>query len=344
MHSFFIAITNIIITKRIHLEVINCIFAINMIKYRHKKSYKNIFYLNEVSFVATLKELFDIFCTNTDIHISVTDTSGITYNELFSLPYKYRVHSREYCDIAKTSPQGFDQCMRCKKICNEMARHYKKPFDGLCSFGLYELVYPIIENNTMLCILYIGNIVNNISDSAAKLTKTSRYVKCDYNKMRSALSSLQRTEDTRRYFAMAEFIEEFFKNHTADTNKFENNYHWAVRAAKDYVRANYSRPLTLKIISNLYFINEKYLGRLFKKQMGMSFHQYLTEIRLKEAASQLRHTNSNVLEVSINCGFSSPSYFNNIFSSRYGMTPKSYKQKFSGKSSKNSVENIFDYL
>lgn len=295
--------------------------------------------------MATLKELFDIFCADTDIHISVTDTSGITYSEPFSLPYKYRVHSRKYCDLAKTSPQGFEKCMKCKKICNDMARRHLKPFDGLCSFGLYELVYPVIENNTMLCIIYIGNIVKDISESADKLTKTSGHIKCDFEEMRRMLPSLHRSDDTRRYFAMAEIIEDFFKSHLTDSYRLGNNYHWAVRAAKDYVRANYSRPLTLKVISNLYFINEKYLGRLFKSQMGRSFHQYLTEIRLKEAASQLRHTNSNVLEVSINCGFSSPSYFNNIFSTHYGMTPKEYKRKFSGKYDTAAPgENIFDYL
>lgn len=295
--------------------------------------------------MTTLKELFDIFCMNTNIHISVTDTSGITYNEPFALPYKYRVHSRKYCDLAKTSPSGFDLCMKCKKVCNQKARLHKKPFDGLCSFGLYELVYPIVENDNMLCILYIGNIVKDIPKSREKLNKSSKKAECDSEKMKTMLSGLYRSDDTRLYFAMAEFIEGFFINHLSDANKLNNNnYHWAVRAAKDYVRANYSKPLTLKIISNLFFINEKYLGRIFKSQIGMSFHRYLTDIRLKEAASQLRHTNSNILEVSINCGFSSPSYFNNIFSSHYGMTPKEYKQKFSGKSADTLVENIFDYL
>ena len=294
--------------------------------------------------MATLKELFDIFCMNSDIHISVTDTSGITYNEPFLLPYKYRVHSREYCDLAKTSPRGFDLCMKCKKICNQKARIHKKPFDGLCIFGLYELVYPIVKNDNMLCILYIGNIVRDVSESCEKLSKVSKYTGYDFEKMKEILSELYRSDETRRYYAMAEIIEDFFMNNWNDANKLGTNYHWAVRAAKDYVRENYSKPLTLKIISNLYFINGKYLGRLFKSQVGKSFHSYLTEIRLKEAASQLRHTNSNVLEISINCGFSSPSYFNNIFLSHYGMTPKEYKRKFSGKTSDSPVENIFDYL
>lgn len=294
--------------------------------------------------MATLEELLDILCENTDMHISVTDTSGITYHPPFTLPYKYRIHSRKFCDMAKSTRKGYEQCMKCKRVCNKLAVHRRKPFGGLCSFGLYEIVYPIIIDGNLKCILYIGNLVKDLEESKKKLSNTIKASGNDFEAMSEHLSYLNKRTSQIRYFAIPELISDFFIHHTGDASDKTSKYHWAVHMARDYIRTNYSKPITLKNIADSCFINPKYLGRIFKSQIGISFHQYLSDFRLKEAASQLRHTNNTVLEIAMNCGFCSASYFNNTFHKKFGMTPSVYKKTFAQTSGKLTADNIFDYL
>ena len=109
---------------------------------------------------------------------------------------------------------------------------------------------------------------------------------------------------------------------------FQQNYnlHWAVLDAKQTAETLYSEPLTLKQCADKVFINEKYLGRIFKKQLGQSFHEYLNEVRLQRAKSLLTDTVLSIATIAYECGFSNIPYFNRTFKKRFGATP-SYIRK-----------------
>ena len=87
-------------------------------------------------------------------------------------------------------------------------------------------------------------------------------------------------------------------------------------------------PVTLKNTAKAYFVNEKYLGRIFKKYTGMSFHEYLLITRLNAAKSKLEHTNMSIVDISTECGFCSSAYFGNVFKKKFGCTPNEYRKQF----------------
>lgn len=88
-------------------------------------------------------------------------------------------------------------------------------------------------------------------------------------------------------------------------------------------------PTTLKDIAKVCFINEKYLGRIFIKETGQTFREYLTQRRLERAQSLLEHTDEDIIKVALDCGFTSHSYFTNVFKKQFNMTPKEYRSKYS---------------
>ena len=70
-----------------------------------------------------------------------------------------------------------------------------------------------------------------------------------------------------------------------------------------------------------------YIIKLFKKDYGVTPHQYLTEMRLNAAANWLMSVSPSSLsvsEVSYICGFSDPLYFSRLFRRRFGMSPTAY--------------------
>ena len=75
-----------------------------------------------------------------------------------------------------------------------------------------------------------------------------------------------------------------------------------------------------------------YLRKLFKKEVGVTPHRYLNNLRLQMSAQYLSQSDSlNVSEVSRLCGFREPLYFSRMFKKKYGMSPTAYSGAAAGK-------------
>jgi AraC-like DNA-binding protein len=69
-----------------------------------------------------------------------------------------------------------------------------------------------------------------------------------------------------------------------------------------------------------------YFGNLFKQQVGMSFRQYLTSIRLNQAENLLLSGEYRVGEVADLCGFSDAFYFSKVYRKEKGISPSKVSQ------------------
>lgn len=71
-----------------------------------------------------------------------------------------------------------------------------------------------------------------------------------------------------------------------------------------------------------------YLRKLFKKEMGVTPHQYLCDKRLATAAEWLTsayNDSGNIADVARQCGFNEPLYFSRMFKKKYGLSPSYYR-------------------
>lgn len=70
-----------------------------------------------------------------------------------------------------------------------------------------------------------------------------------------------------------------------------------------------------------------YLRKLFKKELGVTPHKYLSDKRLQTAADMLTYgylDSNNIAEISQQCGFREPLYFSRVFKKKYGVAPSYY--------------------
>ena len=93
------------------------------------------------------------------------------------------------------------------------------------------------------------------------------------------------------------------------------------------VKKNYACNLTLKELSEKYYVNSAYLGQLFRKKYGCSFKDYLNQIRIDKAASLLIHTDKKILQIAEEVGYHNLDYFVNRFISSKGCTPAKYRRQ-----------------
>ena len=71
----------------------------------------------------------------------------------------------------------------------------------------------------------------------------------------------------------------------------------------------------------------EHVSRVFHQTMGQTLNQYITQLRLEYAERELVCTSTPILEVAQDCGYESLSHFYRLFSNRYGVPPRKYRQQ-----------------
>ena len=107
----------------------------------------------------------------------------------------------------------------------------------------------------------------------------------------------------------------------------------AVLEAKSFINTHLSEPIALTDIASAVNLSPNYLHTVFKRSVGMTPRDYLTEKRLSLAAELLCTTSLSISEIAERCGFCNQQYLSGMFSKRFLLTPSAYRRK-----------NVNDYL
>lgn len=94
-----------------------------------------------------------------------------------------------------------------------------------------------------------------------------------------------------------------------------------------YIDYYYYEDLNLKVLGELFNYNSSYLGKKFKRHLGVYFHQYLDNVRMEKAKKLLEQDAYKVYEVSERVGYNNMDYFYKKFKRHVGMSPKEYQKK-----------------
>jgi AraC family transcriptional regulator len=95
--------------------------------------------------------------------------------------------------------------------------------------------------------------------------------------------------------------------------------------AKDFIISNYNQDITLDDISNSACLSAPHLFRTFKQTFNCSPHQYLMQIRLKNASHLLKTTDYSLNEIVNMVGLTCTSTFIKIFKNKFCLTPRHYR-------------------
>lgn len=92
-----------------------------------------------------------------------------------------------------------------------------------------------------------------------------------------------------------------------------------------YIDANYEKNIRLQDIAQEFGISYNYLSRLFGKILGLSFAEYLLNVRLTKARQLLSDTYMQITDVAEAVGITDYHYFCKLFKKYYAMTPSQYR-------------------
>ena len=121
-------------------------------------------------------------------------------------------------------------------------------------------------------------------------------------------------------------VDNFLKEFLLALNQQKLDLSPAVRGAISYVEKHYAEKMSLDDVAEHIFINRSYFCQLFKREMGLTFGDFLEHIRIEKAKLFLSSTNLPISNVAEQAGFSSQAYFTKIFKNSTGISPLRYRK------------------
>jgi len=98
-----------------------------------------------------------------------------------------------------------------------------------------------------------------------------------------------------------------------------------VSKVQKYIEDHCTEEISLKNVSQLFYVDMYYLSHLFKDNTGFSFKEYLILQRISKAKELLFYTNDSITEVCTMSGFNNVNHFIRIFKKYTGLTPLKYR-------------------
>lgn len=183
--------------------------------------------------------------------------------------------------------------------------------------GGLELIKWVKENRPgVRCVFYTGHAEFSYALEALRLGVDDYLLKpMPYDELETILRRIE------------EKLEQENDGGPDDTEDMENSAQ-IVAQVKKLIAENLSEGnLQRDELAAMVHISPNYLGRIFKRETGMSLTDYIIKRRITVAKQLLAKTSLSITRVSERVGITYSSYFTRLFKEQVGMTPQEYRQK-----------------
>ncbi len=104
-------------------------------------------------------------------------------------------------------------------------------------------------------------------------------------------------------------------------------YGMVIRRAQSYLNEHYQNPgISLHEVAGHVALSNNHFCTVFSQEMGITFTEYLTGLRLSRAKELLRTTSLRSSDIAYQVGYNDPHYFSYLFKKNTGMTPRDYRR------------------
>lgn len=106
-----------------------------------------------------------------------------------------------------------------------------------------------------------------------------------------------------------------------------SRYSQVIEEARSFINARYAREdMSLNVVAAHVNISPSYFSSIFSQEMGITFVEYLTAVRMERARELLRCSSLKTSEIGYEVGYKDSHYFGYLFKKTAGCTPKEFRQ------------------
>lgn len=150
-----------------------------------------------------------------------------------------------------------------------------------------------------------------------------------YNEIQFSFSTLEELTLCETLDELFEKIFNLYNKVMDDVKKLKNRQsRKLIEDIKKYIEKNYMKDITIKTISEEFYMNPSYLSRLFSCETGVPFTDYLIKLRIEKAKVLLNDPRLKIYTVSEMVGYKNEKYFTRVFKKFEGASPYEYKKGY----------------
>jgi len=169
--------------------------------------------------------------------------------------------------------------------------------------------------------------INNIRLSVAEASNEPRVESINIISLHNMISKSENINE------LNELLKEVSLSITAKINNYNSkSIKLILRNALDYIHEHYSEQLTLNDVAEHVYVSPSYLSRMFKKELGKNFVDYLNGLRIEKAKELLMDPKYKTYEVAEIVGIPDAHYFSRLFKKYEGVSPTEYRDASAGES------------
>ena len=100
-----------------------------------------------------------------------------------------------------------------------------------------------------------------------------------------------------------------------------------VTEAEKMINKSYASNISLQSVADSVHVTSVWLSKLFRKEKGVTFLEYLTSVRMEKAKLMLGDVKYKIYQISYEVGYKDPVHFSKLFKKQVGCTPKEYRRQ-----------------
>lgn len=188
-----------------------------------------------------------------------------------------------------------------------------------------ELISFVIKSAPKLASLriYLIHLYINLVKLASSYELEANQLGSIERDILEEISAINSPEEMRKWIHnICMQIRGFIRKERLDSTKL------MVEKAREYIKDNFNNPdVSVDTLCTYLGVSPTYFSSIFKKDTGVSFVTYLTNVRMEEAVRLLESTAEKSYVIAEMVGYEDPNYFSYVFKKVYGISPSKYRNR-----------------
>lgn len=174
---------------------------------------------------------------------------------------------------------------------------------------------------------YIDNIdmLRSISIELMVLIYTTGYRNDSLESSKHTINYVDEIKVLNQFYEFENYCTEKAKDITNNVKQEkENKVSSVISEAMTYIEEKYNVDIRLKDVAEAVAISPQYFSKIFKKELGVNFIDYLTKVRMEQAKTMLKSGSMSIKEICFQIGYNDPNYFSRLFKKVEGVSPTEF--------------------
>lgn len=182
-----------------------------------------------------------------------------------------------------------------------------------------------IGQEPMESLVFRNYVILNVRFSVISFIKG---LGCDTNEMESADTEEVLAESGKNMESAIAYAKKMISQAIEIRDQNSGNKNRSIlKTAVDFIDSHYmEEDISLNTVANVANVSANHFSALFSQNMGQTFIEYLTTLRMNKAKELLRCTGMRSSEIAGEIGYKDAHYFSYLFKKTQGMTPSDYRK------------------